>query len=439
MRTIASSLMVGIAAAVGIVLPGPVSASTATPTPAPTATYCPALDAYEVTPCGAQPALPASGPIAPALDWALRQLAGEASSVTSADVSRHVAAGMLAQPGTSADELVTAFQDTVSLFGPLMFHGFAYPPRSQQAVALVQSATGVRAEVPISVTAAGLIDSLSVNEATPVLVPRGRLSGWFDVGHGRQMFLRCTGHGSPTVVFENGLTADWFEMQKRVTPLTRTCSYDPARQNGPSSRSDSAAAPRTADDRVRDLHALLAAADVPGPYVLAGQSNGGLFSLVYASRFPGQVAGMVLIDGVHPAYHRRMFAALKHLVPPEQQAAARAQFCAVPTRYVDWERMDICRAERQARRQLETFPLRAMPLAVLSHGVPEGRPGAERRISERVWQQLQRELAALVPGATHTIARRSGHDIQHTQPALVERAITHVVDAVRDRRTTTRR
>jgi hypothetical protein len=119
---------------------------------------------------------------------------------------------MLAQPGTSADELVTAFQDTVSLFGPLMFHGFAYPPRSQQAVALVQSATGVRAEVPISVTAAGLIDSLSVNEATPVLVPRGRLSGWFDVGHGRQMFLRCTGHGSPTVVFENGLTADWFEM-----------------------------------------------------------------------------------------------------------------------------------------------------------------------------------------------------------------------------------
>jgi hypothetical protein len=148
---------------------------------------------------------------------------------------------------------------------------------------------------------------------------------------------------------------------------------------------------------------------------------------------------MVLIDGVHPAYHRRMFAALKPLVPPQQQAAARAQLCAVPSRYVDWERMDICRAERQARRQLATSPVRATPLAVVSHGLPEGPPGAERRIAERVWQELQRELAALVPGATHTIARRSGHDIQHTQPALVQRAITRVVDAVRDRRTTTRR
>jgi hypothetical protein len=60
--------------------------------------------------------------------------------------------------------------------------------------------------------------------------------------------------------------------------------------------------------------------------------------------------------------------------------------------------MDICAAERQAR--------------------------------------LQRELAAMVPGSSHVIARRSGHDIQHTQPRLVLSQIRKVVTAVRDGRTT---
>lgn len=96
--------------------------------------------------------------------------------------------------------------------------------------------------------------------------------------------------------------------------------------------------------------------------------------------------------------------------------------------------MDICAAERQARTQLARRPLGAMPVAVLSHGVPEGPPGPDRDIAERVWTQLQRELAHLVPGTEHVIARRSGHDIQHTQPGLVLDEIRKVVAAVRDGR-----
>jgi pimeloyl-ACP methyl ester carboxylesterase len=209
------------------------------------------------------------------------------------------------------------------------------------------------------------------------------------------------------------------------------CSYDPARQGGPSSRSDSAPAPRTGSDRVLDLHALMSAARVPGPYVLAGHSNGGLFSLSYASRHRTQVAGLVLIDGVHPGYHRRTFDALKHLIPAEQRPAAWRQLCALPSRQVDWEQLDICRSEAQARVQLTRRPLRTMPLAVISHGIPEGAPGPERRIMERVWQRLQDELAAMEPGSDHIIARRSGHDIAHTQPGLVLSEIRKVVHAVR--------
>jgi hypothetical protein len=96
--------------------------------------------------------------------------------------------------------------------------------------------------------------------------------------------------------------------------------------------------------------------------------------------------------------------------------------------------MDICAAERQARRQLAGRPLGATPVAVLSHGVPEGPPGPDRYIAERVWTQLQRELAHLVPGTEHVIARRSGHDIQPTQPNLLLDEIRKVVAAIQDGR-----
>jgi len=40
---------------------------------------------------------------------------------------------------------------------------------------------------------------------------------------------------------------------------------------------------------------------VPGPYVLAGHSFGGLYVLTHADRYPDDVAGMVLIDSTDPA------------------------------------------------------------------------------------------------------------------------------------------
>jgi pimeloyl-ACP methyl ester carboxylesterase len=50
-----------------------------------------------------------------------------------------------------------------------------------------------------------------------------------------------------------------------------------------------------------DLHTLLHRAGVPGPYVLAGHSFGGLYVLTHADRYPDDVAGMVLIDSTNPA------------------------------------------------------------------------------------------------------------------------------------------
>ena len=410
----------------GATLIGPASSANTTQR----AVYCAARDAYEVTACTSRPALPHSA-VRGQLGWLRAQLGGSAADITETEIRAHVAPEMLAAHDTSAPELVTAFTETLQRFGSSRFEGFSYPPRSHQAMALFRATSGARLEVPVSVTGGTrLISSLAVSEANPVLVPRGRYSGWFDVG-GRRLFLRCTGQGAPTVVFENGLTTDWYALQNRLSRTTRVCSYDPARQNGPSSRSDSAPAPRTGNDRVRDLATLLTVARVPGPYLLAGHSNGGLFSLMYASRHPRKVAGLVLIDGVHPRYHRSTFEALRHLIPKSEWSAAYRGFCALQPLQQDWEQMDICRAERQARAQLATAPLHPMPLTVISHGLPEGPPSTERDTVERVWARLQRALAALLLRSRQVIAERSGHDIAHTQPGLVLREVRKVVASIR--------
>jgi pimeloyl-ACP methyl ester carboxylesterase len=176
---------------------------------------------------------------------------------------------------------------------------------------------------------------------------------------------------------------------------------------------------------------LLAAARVPGPYVLAGHSNGGLFSLLYASRHPKQVAGLVLIDGVHPQYHRRSIAVAKEFVPPEQWDELTRAACGLLPVQLDAEQLDICLAEDQTQAALTAAPLHSMPISVLSHGNVRFPPGSEPDAQERLWQQLQNELAAMMPGSRHVLATESGHDIPREQPDLVLAEIHRVVAAVR--------
>jgi pimeloyl-ACP methyl ester carboxylesterase len=388
--------------------------------------YCKPVDAYRIKTCAT--ALLPDSPLGRQLRWVLDQLAGEAASLTEAEVRAHVSAEFLTIV-MPAPEVVQALRQTIAERGTFSLVGFAYPPRARQALALVQSTTGERGAVPIGVTSGrpALIEFLAADEAPPVIVPTGRFSGWFDIG-GRRLFLRCTGHRSPTVVFEGGLTTDWFALQNQVAPFTRVCSWD--HPNGPWSRSDPAATPRTARDFVADLHALLRVAHVPGPYVLAGHSNGGLYTQLYASTHPRQVAGLVLIDAVHAAYHKRTLAMLKPLVPPEVWEAVRQDIMTPDHRLLDPERVDIWTSERQTRVALRRSPLRPMPLVVLTRGQPAGPGGPFVEQEEELWRQLQRELAAMVPGSRHLISQ-SGHDIQHEQPELVLDAIHDVVVAVR--------
>lgn len=61
---------------------------------------------------------------------------------------------------------------------------------------------------------------------------------------------------------------------------------------------------------VADLRALLRAAGLPDPYVLVGNSLGGMNARLYACQHPEELAGLVLVDGSHHDQFTRIGEAL---------------------------------------------------------------------------------------------------------------------------------
>ena len=293
--------------------------------------------------------------------------------------------------------------------------------------------------------------SQTASPALATTAARGELSRRVAIRGGRKLYLECRGTGGPTVVLEAGtgdLAEIWSEppfgpgraVVPAVARFTRVCAYDrPGTYLLPDelSRSDPVAMPRSARDIVRDLRALLRAARVPGRYVLAGHSFGGLVARLYATTDPRKIAGLVSID----AQNEDFVAAYKQLLTPEQYTAAVLNPGPPPglEHYSAVERLDLEVSAAQMRQAQADTPIRRVPLVVLSHsreipnpfGFPPDWPVAAL---ERAFQASQDRLAELVPGARHVIATRSGHYVQLDQPRLVTRAIRWVVRKARARR-----
>ena len=277
----------------------------------------------------------------------------------------------------------------------------------------------------------------------------GNFGGLMDIGDGRKMYLKCGGTGSPTVVLVGGLRAsaeDWSISDKsrptvfsEVGKFTRVCACDrPGTPVGEKpSRSDPVPQPTTAKDAVADLHALLSAAGEAGPYVLVGHSYGGLIVRLYASTYPKDVSGLVLIDalseGLQDAETPEQWAIQRKLIQnddPENLAL-----------YPALERIDVDRSCDQIRAAPALHP---MPIVVLSADRPWGPqvpsmieagklpadiPPDFGYVTDAAQKKAQERLAKLVPNEKHITNTNSGHEIHKEQPQLVIDAIREVVEA----------
>src|SRR4051794_22669834 len=252
-------------------------------------------------------------------------------------------------------------------------------------------------------------------------------SRFIDVGGGRRLYSRSAGSGGPTVILEPGLGESARAMARLIAPeVARTTTvvvYDRAGHG----RSD--AEPAAGADAARDLHVLLQRAHVPGPYVLAGHSLGGMFALSFAHRYPAEVGGIVLLDSMHPRQHNAFAGAdpLLALVP----TLARTGLFNV---LFDRKDGDPTAQARQLVRDVEEMPaelnraaqltsLGNKPLIVLSAGTGSlpGWAGQQNGLARLSTDSLHRTI----PGATHASLIND-----HVDAAQSSRAIRDVVKAV---------
>jgi pimeloyl-ACP methyl ester carboxylesterase len=238
---------------------------------------------------------------------------------------------------------------------------------------------------------------------------------------GHAMYIECHGTGSPAVVLDAGLGVDagttWAQVVPRVARFTRVCWYD----RGGMGRSEPRPGPRTSGRMTVELRELLTRAGVRPPYVLAGASFGGLNAQLFAAEHPHDVAGLVLVDALHPDLDRRI---AKILGPDEERA--REQALARNGEGVRFK--DLLTSDAQVR---AAGPLPPVPLVVLRHGTsfdPGGKP--DPRV-ERLWTELQRDLASRSPRGRYVRVPGSHHRIAEEHPAAVAAAIREVVDAAR--------
>ena len=329
-----------------------------------------------------------------------------------------------------------------------------HTPWSRRLLAWSARGLGGLVALVLVLTAAGFAyQTVAAAQDQRAYPPAGQL---IDVS-GHRLHIQCIGAGSPTVVTESGFAGtslDWSLVQPAVGQTTRICAYDRAgfgwSESGPS--------PRTSGRIVGELHMLLANAGIPGPYVLVGHSVGGLHAQLFASQYPGEVGGLVLLDptpaaylaSLDPAAQReaappigqvRTIQVMQHIgltrllglslpmpvgrLSPDVQREVRSvgfRSSVGDALYEEASAYDVDLAEAMA-----AAPLRVdIPLVVLVRGLVVGPPD-----QDAAGKAANAHLAQRSTRGQLVVAERSEHYIQLDRPDLVIDAVNQVVQSVR--------
>jgi pimeloyl-ACP methyl ester carboxylesterase len=300
--------------------------------------------------------------------------------------------------------------------------------------------------VVLGVAATALAASSRGSDSAKSILGKGELgknedfAGLVDIGGDRKMYMECRGKGSPTVVLVSGARGaydDWTHVIDsvgepklsgsavfpRVGKFTRVCAYDrpgTTRLAGTLSPSTPVRQPTTAQEGATDLHALLRAAKQKGPYVIVAHSWGGLIGRLYASTYPAEVSGLVLLD---PGSEF-----MQDALTPAQWAF----FVRGAKKKGDPKTLEAADYRPSVRALRAAAPVGGFPAVVLSSDECWFVfPGFDAKETCSAWNAAQDLLAAHLD-AEHITHTNSGHFIQGENPKLVIRQIREVVGAARN-------
>jgi pimeloyl-ACP methyl ester carboxylesterase len=253
---------------------------------------------------------------------------------------------------------------------------------------------------------AGAPPSTTTTTTARVARPTADVDGLVVTDHGR-MHVHCAGAGDTTVLLIagwDGGDGSWDRITPTIETHARVCSYA---KLGTGS-SDPASTTQTFATQAADLHAMLVAAREPGPYVVLGHSFGGADAVTFASRYPEEVTGLVLLDASPTTWP--------------------ATVCSVPS---FTSICDLMHDPAKDAERLDVFPafdevgrigsLGDLPMAVVTaaHREAPGVSADELARLDSVWADGQRTWRSLSSTSRIVTVEHTGHHIEIDQPQLV--------------------
>jgi pimeloyl-ACP methyl ester carboxylesterase len=249
------------------------------------------------------------------------------------------------------------------------------------------------------------------------------------------------GKGTPAVVIDAGITDQLDKLrplQDRLAQATSVITYNRAGYG----KSEPGPLPRGGAREADELKALLDKASVPGPYVLVGHSLGAVNVMLFASRHPKDVAGIVLLDPPPLSFilgrdYKELGAMAERMTAEWEAIADSAAKSADPG---DKARSAFFRAIASEHREMfgETARLAGgiatfgdIPLVVMAAGKANPAFGPIAEEYQKYWIEQSRALSAKSTKGKFIIAEQSSHYLYLDVPELVAENILSVVNGVR--------
>ncbi|VXC28374.1 Alpha/beta hydrolase [Bacillus sp. 349Y] len=229
---------------------------------------------------------------------------------------------------------------------------------------------------------------------------------------GGNIFVRMTDEdvGRYTVVFDAGYGNDskaWDGVWENVSDHAQVIVYDRAGMG----KSDPAKSPRTSLHMVEELRSVLHKLNITRPLILVGHSFGGVNIRLFASMYPNEVAGLILVDSTPVDYRKRFLPVMS-----EEFKDRYAKQFTLEGNYDEFqESLDQCKSA-------EKKPLQ-IPVIVLC----AGKKDHYSEEAQSLWNDMQQELSFLSIMGEYRVIEDSAHYIQRDQPDVVISAIKELI------------